>query len=125
MMPHREGELPLDFPADAPIVPSPAEQRRALLEARWIELTNRDLPGAADARRWPIRLNHCFQRVLLDHACGDVWYRHIEGRPAYRHAPEPILVRALQVGEACLKGEMSLVELNQISLVMRGKVRAR
>lgn len=120
-MVQREGELLFSFPADTPQVPSLEEQKREALEASWIELTNSLLPAAAPANDWPIHLNHCFQRVLLDHACGDVWYDHIEGRPAYPHASDETLQRAVDAGKACLMEPESLPELNRQSLIWRGK----
>lgn len=84
---------------------------RTKLEARWRELTDRTLPHAAtDA--WPVRLNHCFQRILLDHATGGVWYDSIAGRPAYAHAPSQMLEDAIATGEAVLSGDADLRALN-------------
>ncbi|MEN0086917.1 MAG: GCN5-related N-acetyltransferase [Pseudomonadota bacterium] len=114
-------DLPAEPRTSSPQVPDLQSQKRAALEARWIELTNRLLPAAARPNGWPIQLNHCFQRVLLDHACDDVWYGHIDGRPAYRHASDGILNRAVQAGEACLSGASDLASMNHQSLVWRGK----
>ena len=44
-------------------------QDRAALESRWLRLTRVDLPAQADARGWPVSLDHCFQRILLDAPC--------------------------------------------------------
>ncbi|MFQ6547810.1 hypothetical protein AADZ90_007620 [Aestuariibius sp. 2305UL40-4] len=101
------------------IIPETAE--RVALEARWLELTRQDLPAAA-TNDWPIRLDHCFQRVLLDVACEGVWYDRITGRPAYRHAPDDVLRKAVILGEDVLMGRADLRTLNQRSLVWRGKV---
>lgn len=92
---------------------------RAALEARWLRLTRHDLPAVAEEHGWPIQADHCFQRVLLDAACGDVWYGHIAGRPAYAHAPEAVLARAVRLGEAVLAGEILLGPLNARSLAWR------
>lgn len=73
------------------------------------------------ARRWPIRLDHCFQRVLLDHAFGGRWYDYVAGRPAYRAAPEDALARAVALGEAVLAGTADLPALNARSLEWRNK----
>lgn len=93
---------------------------RAALEDRWKQLTNRDLPKAAGPD-WPVHLNHCFQRILLDHATGGVWYDAIEKRPAYAHASDAVLVRAVDLGEAVLAGRADLHALNRQSLRWRGK----
>lgn len=56
-------------------------RRRDLLE-EYKHLTNDVLPAEArkhtgTATRWPIRLNHCFQRIILDNLFQDVWYPHL------------------------------------------------
>ncbi len=96
---------------------------RAELEGRWLRLTRVDLPGAAAERGWPIRFDHCFQRVLLDAACGGCWYDHIEGRPAYRAARLELLERAVALGEEVLAGTADLPALNRRSLLARGRLR--
>lgn len=97
---------------------------RAELEARWLHLTRTALPEAAAARPdWPVRLDHCFGRILLDNAFGGCWYDHVARRPAYRHCPEPALARALALGEAVLSGAADLHALDRRSLGWRGKGR--
>jgi hypothetical protein len=92
---------------------------RADLEARWLRLTRETLPTLADARSWPVRYDHCFQRILLDNAFGGVWYDFVGKRPAYAHAPEAALRRALTLGEECADGTADLSELNRRSLAWR------
>ena len=94
---------------------------RTELEQRWLRLTREELPALVAERQWPIRNDHCFQRVLLDHACGGCWYDHIAERPAYRHAADGILAAALALGEQVRDEEADLVELNRQSLRWRGK----
>lgn len=94
---------------------------RARLEARWLELTREALPAVAGDRGWPVRLDHCFQRILLDNAAGGVWYDAVEGRPAYRHAEAALLARAVKLGEAALAGKADLPALNRASLGWRGR----
>lgn len=95
---------------------------RSDLEARWLDLTRRALPGVARERGWPVTADHCFQRILLDHAFGGVWYDHVRQRPAYAHADATALERAVALGEAALAGEADLAALNRQSLAWRGKV---
>ena len=67
-----------------------AEDQRA----RWLDLTRVTLPALAAVHHWPIRLDHCFMRVLLDNAVGGVWH-HVIPRPAHpphshpTNSPEP------------------------------------
>ena len=96
---------------------------RDALEARWLELTRTLLPGLAEERGWPVNQDHCFQRILLDNACGGVWYDFVQRRPAYRHAAPEVLARALMLGEACLAGAEDLGALNRRSLDWRKTAR--
>ena len=103
-------ELPLDLPPELPDAAT-----------RWLTLTRETLPALAAARRWPVRADHCFQRILLDAACGGRWYDHIPARPAYRHAPPDILARAIALGDAVIAGTEDLHALNRRSLAWRSK----
>jgi hypothetical protein len=94
---------------------------RADLEQRWLELTRTALPVAAEQRGWTLRHDHCFQRVLLDAACDGCWYDHVQERPAYRHAPEAMLVRAVELGDQLLEGSVELEDLNAKSLKWRAE----
>ena len=94
------------------------------LRLRRRTLVDKRLPEAARERRdWPVRLNHCFARILLDDACGGPW-RESVSPPAWRNAPAGTLARAIEQGEAVLSGEADLVALNRASLRMRGKLRS-
>lgn len=94
---------------------------RTALEARWLDLTRRELPAVARERGWPVVADHCFQRILLDHAFGGTWYDHVPRRPAYAHADMSALARAVALGEAALGGKADLAALNRQSLAWRGK----
>lgn len=93
-----------------------------MLEARWLELTRIVLPGLAAERRWPVRNDHCFQRILLDSICGGVWYDHVQKRPAYKHLPVERLGAAVALAETLQAGTADVQALNKQSLVWRGKV---
>ncbi|MGR3435698.1 MAG: hypothetical protein ACU0CO_12545 [Shimia sp.] len=92
---------------------------RSALEAEWLRLTREVLPALAASRGWPIRADHCFQRVCLDAACGGVWYDYVPGRPAYRHAADPILDQAVRLARGCADGTEDLPALNRRSLAWR------
>jgi hypothetical protein len=98
---------------------------RSALEARWLELTKETLPALAVKRKWPIQYDHCFQRVMLDAACGRCWYEHISHRPAYRCATDDILERAVSLAESVADGAADLNSLNQQSLQWRQKPRKK
>lgn len=86
-------------------------------------LTEQLLPARAREQKWPLRLDHCFKRVCLDHAYSDVWYRHLQ-KPAERHVAGEALTRALQCAEDLLLDDGTLLRIrNQESLCWRGKLR--
>ncbi|MGI4811290.1 MAG: hypothetical protein ACRYF2_24690 [Janthinobacterium lividum] len=86
--------------------------------ARWLALTRVTLPRVAVEHRWPIRLDHCFMRVLLDNAVGGVWH-HTIARPAIKHADAETFERAIGLGERVMREPSELAVLNQRSLDWR------
>lgn len=94
---------------------------RAELEARWMELTRQVLPGLATERDWPVRHDHCFQRILLDHMAGGPW-RETIAAPAYRNMAPSQLRAAIALAEAARDGALDLREANTRSLRWRGKL---
>ncbi|WP_375458633.1 GCN5-related N-acetyltransferase [uncultured Enterovirga sp.] len=93
----------------------------AELRARWRSLVGEVLPEAARGRRdWPVALDHCFARILLDNACGRPW-REVVPPPAWRHIAPDRLAEAVAIGEAVLTGTADLAALNRRSLALRGK----
>lgn len=92
------------------------------LRARWKRLVMEEMPAEAGQRDWPVHLDHCFARILLDNACGKAW-REVIQAPAWRNAPAPILARAVRLGEAVLADRADLHALNRQSLAYRGKLK--
>lgn len=94
------------------------------LRARWLDMVRRELLEAAVARpNWPIRLDHCFARVILDAVCGQPW-REVVRAPAYKHLSAAQLSQAIRLAEAILAGEADVADLNRRSLQARGKLRS-
>ncbi len=103
---------------------SGAEARRETLLRRYRSLVDDELPAAARAGRWSLRLNHCFGRVLLDDAVGGCWYDHLDRRagPAYRQLDDAQLAGAVERGERLLvEGDELLRIMDARSLAWRGK----
>jgi hypothetical protein len=96
----------------------------AEIRRQWRDLVDRALPEEASrrGREWPVSLNHCFARILLDNAVGRPW-REVIRPPAWRHADARTLADAIALGEAVLSGRASLHDLNQVSLLLRRKTR--
>ena len=102
------------------IPPTRSAQEDAAVQ-RFKHLTEQALPTLARDRHWPIRLDHCFKRICLDHAFGDVWYNHLS-RPAERHLTGEPLARAVRCAEDLLLGDRDLLDTrNHDSLRFRGK----
>ncbi len=90
--------------------------------AQYLHLTRTVMPALAQTskRHWPVRHDHCFQRIVLDTLCGGVWYDHI-GRPAYKHLTAAQAMHAVQLCEQIIADAADLTALNQQSLAWRGK----
>ncbi len=89
----------------------------------YLYLTKNVLPSLAKdgSRAWPVVEDHCFQRIVLDTICGGVWYEFID-RPAYKHLTMEQVTAAVQLCEAIIDGHSNIQELNQQSLIWRGKL---
>lgn len=71
---------------------------------------------------WPIHLDHCFGRVVLDNLFQDEWYDHVNGRPAYENLSEEELREAIRIADEMLqRGRPAVERLNDNSLRWRGK----
>lgn len=115
---HTLENLDLDFGAsDA----EKSDEDESEIRKYWRKLTDHDLPKAADTHTdWPVYLNHCFARILLDNAVGQFW-RDVIAPPAWKNTPLPVLQTAIDLGESILAGDADIWALNDASLKMRGK----
>lgn len=94
------------------------------LRNQYLELTNHVLPNLAISRQFPVRANHCFQRIILDNLFGRCWYEVLERKrePAYKQLTEAQLEAAIALAQAIIAQPDSYVHrLNQNSLHWRGK----
>ncbi|KAK3071360.1 hypothetical protein LTR53_008765 [Teratosphaeriaceae sp. CCFEE 6253] len=99
------------------------------LRDRWNHLYKDHLPSIAKARdpvqkTWPVHLDHCFARIILDNAVGiDKPWMQVVKQPAVKHMSATQLGSAIELGERIATGEVDLVQLNEQSLLLRGKKR--
>lgn len=115
---------------------APADSNREALTAAWNELYRKRLPFAAkeripSQRMWPVVLDHCFARIVLDRVVGhdpadldgvgDVPWTARLASPAYKNMSDTQLGDAIELGEAILSGDADLMHLNEQSLRARGK----
>ena len=97
----------------------------ATLLEQYQRLVRVELPAAARAGRWTLRLDHCFARVILDGVFGGCWYDHLErgkGRSAEKQLDAIQLQHAIRLGRGMLAGgDAEVRRLNAQSLAWRGK----
>ena len=74
---------------------------------RYIKLTKQVLPMMASDKKlqWPVKYDHCFQRIVLDNICSGCWYDHLK-RPAYKHLSNSQALKAIKLCE-----DLSLIHI--------------
>jgi|GEM_PF-378330 len=116
----------MSSPTNQPDTPDPSEWRdqREALRAAYLDWVSHRLPTEALRGHWPIRADHCFMRVVLDHVFQDCWYLHLDRRfRAYRQLDNKQLSRAVSLCEAMSAGGHAVVtHMNQQSLAWREKI---
>lgn len=97
------------------------------LQEDWNELYKKRLPSLAkkkdpSQKKWPVQLDHCFARIILDNAIGkDKPWNQVLKSPAYKNMTQTQLEDAIALGEKLTTGEEDLVALDEKSLALRGK----
>ena len=107
------------------------------LSSRWTILYTRTLPSLAHSKdlsqpNWPVHLDHCFARIILDTVIGNStsvrldepptpWTAKLKS-PAVKNMSTAQLEACIELGEAIASGKVNLVELDQRSLTVRGKM---
>jgi hypothetical protein len=100
-----------------------SQKTRLELIQCYLHLTRTVMPALAQtpSNQWPVRNDHCFQRIVLDAVCGGVWYDFVS-RPAYQHLSLEQAHRAVEICENIIGGREDLAVLNRQSLSWRGKL---
>jgi len=97
------------------------------MQARWKHLYATHLPTLAKARdpaqsNWPVYLDHCFARIILDNAIGsDRPWTEVIKSPAVKNMTTDQFRNAIELGEKIASGETDINILNERSLELRGK----
>jgi hypothetical protein len=93
------------------------------LREEYTQKVNETLPETAQqSEGWPIHLDHCFGRVVLDNLFQDEWYDYVDGRPAYKNLTRDQLADAIEIADKLLEeGKPVVDELNENSLQWRGE----
>lgn len=98
------------------------------LREEWKELYVKRLPEAAKRRdaaqpAWPVHLDHCFGRIILDNVVGKgerPWATMLKP-PAVKNMTDGQLKDCIFLGNQILAGQADLVKLDGASLAARGK----
>jgi O-6-methylguanine DNA methyltransferase len=98
------------------------------LQKTWKDLFQKRLPAAAKAKDygqpyWPVHVDHCFARIILDEVVGgghEPWIGKLK-TPAYKNMTQKQLEDSIELGEQILCGEANLADLDKRSLASRGK----
>lgn len=106
------------------------------LRRRWTTLYKETLPALARAKdpvqpHWPVHLDHCFARIIYDAVIGlsrnpdsaisGPWTDRLEA-PAVKNMHAQNLKECIALGEEIAAGKVDLVELDRLSLAVRGKL---
>ncbi|KAI4125080.1 MAG: hypothetical protein LQ338_004467 [Usnochroma carphineum] len=98
----------------------------ALVE-EWQRLYGVTLPSLALSKSpvqdpWPVHVDHCFGRIILDSVVGkdSPWMEKLRS-PAIKNMTPDQLKKCIALGNAIAEGKESLVELDAKSLQLRGK----
>ena len=97
---------------------------RDRLLARYRELVLDQLPARARAGAWVVQSDHCFGRIVLDHAVGGRWYDVLDRRrsPAFTQLDDGQLATAVGLAERmAAEGDPLVRALDAQSLAWRGK----
>jgi len=105
------------------------------LRPRWNTLYRETLPALARSKdsvqpHWPVHLDHCFARIIYDAVIGfsrnpdsgisGPWTDRLEA-PAVKNMHPENLKECIELGEDIASGKVDLVELDRLSLAVRGK----
>ena len=96
------------------------------LRARYLELINDILPSIAAARGFPVNLNHCFGRIVLDNLFQGCWYNYLTvGRvAAYKQLDLAQLQQAVNIAQSLVDLPLAhILSLNNQSLQWRREYR--
>ncbi|KAL2048491.1 hypothetical protein N7G274_000403 [Stereocaulon virgatum] len=121
--------------------PKSLEKDLSTLKSNWTTLYKQTLPSLARSKapsqpHWPVHLDHCFARIILDAVIGNStssnttgaipspWTERIAS-PAIQHMTAQQLQDCITLGEAIADGKSNLAELDQQSLTVRGKSKAQ
>ncbi|KAL8922080.1 MAG: hypothetical protein Q9208_005390 [Pyrenodesmia sp. 3 TL-2023] len=101
--------------------------RAEALKDEWKRMYGETLPSLALSKSpvqeyWPVHVDHCFGRIILDNVIGKdgPWMNKLKA-PAVKNMTPEQLENCIALGSAIAEGRESLVDLNARSLQLREK----
>ncbi|KAL9604846.1 MAG: hypothetical protein Q9219_000294 [cf. Caloplaca sp. 3 TL-2023] len=102
-------------------------ERLESLREDWKEVYGKTLPSLALSKAptqvsWPVHVDHCFGRIIMDNAIGkdEPWMAKIKS-PAVKNMTGDQLKKCIALGQAIAEGKENLADLDARSLQLRGK----
>uniref|UniRef100_A0A0G4F6W0 PARP-type domain-containing protein n=1 Tax=Chromera velia CCMP2878 TaxID=1169474 RepID=A0A0G4F6W0_9ALVE len=107
---------------------APADEESSSCKAdllkEYLRLAREEMPRMASQHKWVLRLDHCFQRVVLDNYFGCCWYEKLDQKRGAIHSMTVEQLRGCIGVAREIVGDASgsrLAALNANSLAFRGK----
>lgn len=93
------------------------------LRRQYLHYINVVLPSiSSNNKKYPVHLNHCWARIILDNICNDKW-SNVLSKPAYKSLNKHMLERAIKMAEGIIESSDLAVYLNNRSLGFRNKLK--
>ena len=91
------------------------------LRREYLHYINVVLPSiSSNNKQYPVYLNHCWARIILDNICDDKWSNVLD-RPAYKALNKYMLKRAINTAKNMVNSIDLAIYLNKRSLGFRSK----
>ena len=124
MLPRAQSHTPPGGAVSAAASQTPPVTDRERLLSRYRELVLAELPRRGRAEGWVVTADHCFGRLVLDHAVQCRWDDVLDRRrsPAFGQLDDAQLAAAVALaGQIAVEGDPLLRRLDAQSLAWRGK----
>lgn len=93
------------------------------LRNEYLHYINVLLPSiSSNNKQYPVHLNHCWARIILDNICDDKW-SNVLTKPAYKNLNKHMLERAISIAKSLVNSSDLAIYLNNRSLKFRNKLK--
>lgn len=92
------------------------------LRKEYLHYINVVLPSISSKnKQYPVQLNHCWARVILDNIFNDKW-SNVISKPAYKNLNKVKLLEAINLAKCIVSSTDFSIYLNKKSLQYRNKL---